>query len=144
MPESKPKSTPESKYPYSNIDEYIALQDPAVQPRLQETRALLAAAAPEASEKISWGMPTFYLHGNLIHFAAQKQHMGLHPGAECMERFGPRLRELGFATSKGTVQLPYAKPLPKDVMQEMLHFNIAQNTQAAQEKAAKKKKGKPE
>ena len=64
------------------IDEYIALQDEAVQSRLREVRAIIHAAIPDAKERISWSMPTYWKGKNLIHFAASKKHLGLYPGGE--------------------------------------------------------------
>ena len=64
------------------IDEYIAAQDEAVQPRLREVRELLRTAIPEAEERISWSMPTYWKGRNIIHFAASKKHLGLYPGGE--------------------------------------------------------------
>jgi predicted N-acetyltransferase YhbS/uncharacterized protein YdhG (YjbR/CyaY superfamily) len=94
-----------------DIDEYIEAQSLSVQPILRRVRSAVRTAAPGAVEKISWQMPTFFLspngaHGkNLIHFAAQKKHIGVYPGVEAMEYFTPRLSK--YKTSKGAIQFPY-------------------------------------
>ena len=88
-----------------DIDEYIDAQPNAVQPLLRNVRRVIQAAAPEAIQKISYQMPTFWQGQNLIHFAAQKRHLGIYPGAEAMAHFTPRL--MTYKTSKGAIQFPY-------------------------------------
>ena len=68
-----------NRLPPRSIDEYIASCSPEVQSILEKIRSTIQKAAPEAEEKISYGMPTFALSGNLIHFAAFKTHIGLYP-----------------------------------------------------------------
>ena len=87
------------------IDEYIANQPAHLQVLLLNVRMSIKQALPDATEKISWQMPTFWRGRNLIHFAAQKNHLGIYPGAEAMAHFSPRLT--GYKTSKGAVQFPY-------------------------------------
>ena len=74
------------------IDEYIEAQPRDVRPLLQSIRDTIREAAPEATEKISWNMPTFWLGENIIHFAAHKSHIGLYPGPEAIVAFESRLR----------------------------------------------------
>ncbi len=93
-----------------DVDEYIAARDEAVQPVLREIRSLLREALPEAEECISWSMPTYRKGRNLIHFAAAKKHLGIYPGDEAVEAFAEELA--GYDVSKGTVRLPYDRPLP--------------------------------
>ena len=97
-----------------NIEEYIAAQDAQVQPRLKEIRDILAAALPEAEERISWSMPTFWKGRNIIHFAAAKKHIGLYPGDEATAAFQDEL--MGFDVSKGTIRLPHNQALPADLI----------------------------
>ena len=97
-----------------NIEEYIAVQDAQVQPRLKEVRDILAEALPEAEERISWSMPTFWKGRNIIHFAAAKKHIGLYPGDGATEAFKKELT--GFDVSKGTIRLPYDQELPADLI----------------------------
>ena len=92
------------------IDAYIAMQDEAVQPRLREVRDILRAALPEAQERMSWSMPTYWKGRNLIHFAASKKHLGLYPGGEATAVFAEELRD--FDVSKGTIRIPWDRELP--------------------------------
>ena len=96
------------------IDEYIDRQDAAVQHRLREVRAILRAALPEAQERMSWSMPTYWQGRNLIHFAASKKHLGLYPGGEATAAFAEELK--GFDVSKGAIRLPYEKELPAELI----------------------------
>ena len=87
------------------IDEYIKSQPDQVRSLLLDICRTIRQAIPDATEKISWSMPTFWRGHNLIHFAAQKNHLGIYPGAEAMEHFAARLTT--YKTSKGAVQFPY-------------------------------------
>ena len=98
----------------TTVEEYIAAQEESVQPRLQALRAILRAAIPEAEERISWSMPTYWKGQNLIHFAAAKKHMGLYPGGEATTVFAEELK--GLDVSKGTIRLPYDRPLPEELI----------------------------
>jgi len=115
----------ESKYDYTTIDEYIRTFDGDTQKRLFELKNLIKDAAPNASEKISWAMPTFYLYGNLVHFASHKKHTGFYPGADAISHFSPELTE--YKTSKGAVQFPLCKPLPKELITKIVKFAVEQN-----------------
>lgn len=101
----------------NNIDEYIAAQQENVRPVLQVIREAISKAIPEATEKISWQMPTFWQGKNIIHFAAFKKHIGLYPGPEAIAHFSNHLTE--YRTSKGAIQLPYDKPLPLALIAEI-------------------------
>lgn len=92
------------------IDAYIAAQPEPVQPLLKQVRDVLRAVLPEAQERISWRMPTYWRGQNIVHFAAFKQHIGLYPGERAMAHFSERLAD--YKTSKGAAQFPYDKPLP--------------------------------
>ena len=96
------------------IDDYIAQQDEAVRPRLQEMREILRAALPGAEERISWSMPTYWKGRNLIHFAAFKKHLGLYPGGEATAVFAEDLR--GYDVSKGAIRLPCGRELPAELI----------------------------
>ncbi|MBQ3479057.1 MAG: DUF1801 domain-containing protein [Clostridia bacterium] len=102
------------------IDEYIAMQDEAVQPRLQEVRGIIHSAIPEAEEHISWSMPTFWKGRNLIHFAALKKHLGLYPGGEATRVFGEALKD--FDVSKGTIRIPWNRALPETLIREIARW----------------------
>ena len=97
-----------------NIDEYIAAQDEKVRPKLNEIRAVLRSALPEASERISWSMPTYWKGRNIIHFAASKKHLGLYPGGEATTVFADELA--GYDVSKGTIRLPSDRELPAELI----------------------------
>ena len=106
------------------IDEYIARQDAAVQPRLRELRAILQSALPEAEERISWSMPTYWKGRNIIHFAAFKKHLGLYPGGEATGEFAEALKE--YDVSKGTIRLPYNKELPTELITRIARWCLDQ------------------
>lgn len=99
------------------IDQYIEEQADVAKPYLNEVRQVLREAIPEAEERISWSMPTFWKGRNIIHFAASKKHLGLYPGGEVTEVFAERLAD--YDVSKGTIRLPYDKPLSKELIAEI-------------------------
>lgn len=103
-----------------SIDAYIAAQPESIQPVLNRLRETLHAALPGAEERISWSMPTFRKKVNIIHFAAHKKHIGIYPGDKAIEHFADRLKE--YRTSKGTIQLPYDKPLPLELITEIARW----------------------
>lgn len=103
-----------------NIDEYIAAQNEAAQPRLRELRSVIRAAIPEAEERISWSMPTYWKGKNLIHFAAAKKHLGLYPGDEAITVFAEELS--AYDVSKGTIRLPYDRALPTALIQKIARW----------------------
>lgn len=120
------------------IDDYIAQFPPEIQKRLHAMRETIRKAAPEASEKISWAMPTFYQNGNLVHFAAFKKHIGFYPGADGIDYFRQRFDEGGYSYSKGAVQFPLTRPLPLELIDEIVRFRAEQNKTPAPKKAGKK------
>jgi len=107
------------------MDTYIMGFSEEIQKVLQMVRTSIHEAIPEASEKISWGMPTFYWFGNLIHFAANKNHLGIYPGANGIEMFKDQIKE--YKSSKGAVQFPYAKGIPYDLIKDMAKLCMAAN-----------------
>jgi uncharacterized protein YdhG (YjbR/CyaY superfamily) len=115
---------PKSNSPES-IDAYIALFPAEIQQKLQQIRAVIKQAAPEASEKISYQMPTFYLNGNLVHFAAFKHHIGFYPAPSGIENFNEELAM--YKTSKGAIQFPLDKPIPFDLVRAIVEFRVAEN-----------------
>jgi uncharacterized protein YdhG (YjbR/CyaY superfamily) len=126
-----------SKTSFKNIDEYIALFPKEIQSLLQQMRATIKAAAPEAVEKISYQMPTFFLNGNLVHFAAFKSHIGFYPVPTGIEKFKKELSI--YKTTKGAVQFPLDKPLPLTLITKIVKFRVAENLRKTEEKAKKKK-----
>jgi uncharacterized protein YdhG (YjbR/CyaY superfamily) len=127
----------ESKTTFNSIDEYILQFPPEVQEILENLRKAIKEAAPEAKEKISWRMPTFDLHGNLVHFAAFKNHIGFYPGASGIETFANEFSE--YKSSKGAVQFPIKKPLPYDLISRIVKFRVDENINSAENKLKKNK-----
>ena len=107
------------------IDEYIAQFPADIQERLSTIRQIIRQAAPDASEKISYGMPTFYLNKNLVHFAAFKKHIGFYPAPHGITAFEEELSE--YKSSKGAVQFPLSKPLPLDLIKRIVIFRAEEN-----------------
>lgn len=114
----------------TTIDEYIAQFPEDIQQILQQVRAVIHAAAPQASEKISYGMPTFFLGGNLIHFAAFKSHIGVYPSGSELGALKEAVAP--YRTSKGTLQFPLDQPIPYELIGRVTLQRVA-------ELAAKKK-----
>ena len=108
----------------TTIEEYIAAQAEDVRPKLRELRGVLRAAIPEAEERISWSMPTYWKGQNLIHFAAAKKHIGLYPGGEATAVFAEKLA--GLSVSKGTIRLPLDRELPAALITEIAQWCFAQ------------------
>jgi len=122
------------KREFHSIDEYIAAFPPGIQEKLRALRAAIHAAAPEASEKISYQMPTFYLNGNLVHFAAFKNHIGFYPAPRGIDAFAAELAQ--YPGSKGAVRFPLDQPLPLDLVTRIVQFRAAENLQ--KKKSARK------
>ena len=120
-----------------NIEEYIARFPTDVQEKLTKLRATIREAAPNAGEKMSYQMPTFTLEGNLVHFAAYKNHIGFYPMPSGIEKFK---RELSvYKGAKGSVQFPLDQPLPYDLVREIVTFRVQENLEKAAAKRKKKK-----
>ena len=116
----------------NGIDTYIDQQDPAIRPRLCAIRNTIREAIPEAEERISWGMPTYWKGHNIIHFAAGKRHIGIYPGPDAILEFADKLQ--GYKTSKGAIQLPNDRELPLDLVAHIARWNFEQVTGASIEK----------
>lgn len=122
---------------FTSIDEYIATFPPDIQQLLQTMRETIRAEAPGATERISYQMPTFYQHGNLVHFAALKGHIGFYPTSSGVAAFE---RELGsYASTKGAVRFPLDQPLPLDLVRRITRFRVRENQERAAAKAGKKR-----
>lgn len=122
---------------FTSIDEYIATFPEEVQTILQELRATIKAAAPDATETISYQMPTFFLNGNLVHFAAFKSHIGFYPAPRGIEAFKEELS--GYKGAKGSVQFPIVEPLPLELITRMVKFRVEENLKKAESKPRKKR-----
>jgi uncharacterized protein YdhG (YjbR/CyaY superfamily) len=112
--------TPRVKY--SNIDEYISSFTEETQKLLMQVRASIQEAAPEAAETISYGIPTFTLAGNLVHFAAFKNHIGFYPTSSGIEKFKEELSI--YETAKGSVKFPIDEPLPLGLISKIVKFRV--------------------
>ncbi len=108
----------------TTIDEYITGFPPEVQEHLHQIRETIKNAAPQAKENISYGMPTFYLNGNLIHFAGYKNHIGLYPAPQGIEAFKDELSI--YKGAKGSVQFPLSKPMPLNLIARITRYRAEQ------------------
>lgn len=107
---------------YNSVDEYIDSHPAPIQSRLQELRSLIRTAAPSATEKISYGIPTFAMGASIVYFAAYKSHIGLYPAPRASSEFAEELKQYKGGT--GTVQFPHSKPLPTDLIKRIVKFRI--------------------
>lgn len=109
----------------SLIQKYIEEQDQAIQSRLHEIYKTIRSAIPEAEERLSWGMPSFWKGRNIIHFATAKKHIGIYPGPDAIIAFAEQLTE--YKTSKGAIQLPNNKELPLDLIADIAKWSYENN-----------------
>lgn len=107
------------------VDQYIQAQPERTRELLTELREAIRRAAPGATEKISYGVPTFDHHGNLVHFAAFKRHIGFYPTPSGIEAFKDEIRR--FRHAKGSVQFPLTAPLPLDLITRIVQFRVKEN-----------------
>ena len=128
----------EDKIAFESTDEYISRFPSEVQAILNKLREVIKQSAPEAREKISYQMPTFDLHGNLVHFAAYAKHIGFYPGASGIEAFKQELS--AYKGAKGSVQFPIEKPLPYELISKIVKYRVAQNIEKAASKSTRKGK----
>lgn len=124
-----------------DVDKYIAGFPEHVQKLLEEMRLTLRNAAPDAEEKIGYGIPTLTLNGNLVHYAAFKNHIGFYPAPRGLEAFKEELSQ--YKGAKGSVQFPLDQPLPLDLITRITKFRIDQNMEKQDIKAKKKTPAKP-
>jgi len=119
----------------TNIDEYIAGFPEPIQAKLEKMRRTIRKAAPQASETISYQIPTFALEGNLVHFAAFKSHISFFPTSSGIEKFKRELS--GYKGSRGTVRFPLDQPIPLPLVAKIVKFRVAENLA----RAKKRRKG---
>lgn len=119
----------------TTIDAYIATFPASTQALLQQMRSTITKAAPKAEEAISYGMPTFKLQGNLVHFAGYKNHIGFYPAPSGIVNFAEDLKK--YQTSKGAIQFPIDEKLPLALVTKIVKFRVKENLAKA---AAKSKK----
>ena len=115
------------------VEEYINNQPEEIRPILDRIRELILLIAPDAREKISYAMPGYTLYGKpLVYFAAQKKHLGFYATPTGHERFVDQLSP--FKQGKGSVQFPYNKPIPYDLIEDIVKFRVEENRSATEKK----------
>ncbi len=117
-----------SKTNYTTIEEYINDCPKEIQSMLQQVRQIIIKVAPDATEKISYGMPTFFQNGNLVHFALAKTHLGFYPTPSGIEKFKSDFEKDGYKYSKGAVQFPLNREIPFDLIGKITQFRVKENT----------------
>ncbi len=110
---------------FTSINEYIQSFPKEIRKILNELKTAIKTAAPGATERISYQIPTFYLNGNLVHFAAFKNHIGFYPTSSGISAFQDELR--GYKSAKGSVQFPIDKPLPMDLIKRIVRYRVEEN-----------------
>ncbi len=121
----KPREVDKAPPPQS-VDHYLKDYSGHQLERMQALRQLIRRLAPEATERIAWGMPTFSdASGNIFHFAAAKHHLGIYPGGEAIKQMAAQGRLAGYKYSKGAVQLPWDQPLPEALIADLLGVHRA-------------------
>jgi uncharacterized protein YdhG (YjbR/CyaY superfamily) len=118
------------------IDQYIASFPRDIQKLLKQMRTTIRKAAPKAEEAIKYAIPTFVLNGNLVHFAAFKNHIGFYPAPSGIEEFKKELSV--YEGSKGAVKFPLDKPLPLKLITGIVKFRAAENIAKSKAKVKKK------
>ncbi len=108
---------------FESVEEYIASYPPEIQVILEKVRQTIRKAAPGAGESISYGMPTYKLKRVLVHFGAQKTHLGFYPTPSGIEAFKEELA--GYDTSRGTIRFPWGHPIPYDLIMRIVEFRVA-------------------
>jgi len=121
--ENNNMATPRKQF--KTIDEYIATFPKNVQEILEKLRSVIRESAPKAQEAINYGIPTFKLNGNLVHFAAFKNHIGFYPTPSAIVAFKKELSQ--YEQAKGSVQFPIDKPIPLDIVKEIVKFRVKEN-----------------
>ena len=118
------------------IDEYIQAQDETIRGRLTLIRETIRSAIPDAEERISWSMPTYWKGRNIIHFAAFKNHIGIYPGGEATSVFAEKLT--AYKTSKGAIQLPNHTELPLELIAEIARWSYERNAKQCRDRVCLK------
>jgi len=113
----------------TTIDDYISAFPDEVQLVLKEFRKIVNDAAPDAEEKISYGIPTLFLNGNLVHFGGYKSHIGFYPGPSGITEFKDQLSD--YELSKGTIKFPLSKPLPVEIISRITEYRATENRKKA-------------
>ena len=114
-----------TKQSHASVAEYIRTSPKHTQSKLKELRLLIREIAPDAQEKISYQVPTFFLNGNLVHFAAYEKHIGFYPGSGAISKFKAALSK--YKSAKGSVQFPVEEPLPTSLIRRMVKYRVEEN-----------------
>ena len=122
----------------SVVDQYIASFPKETQELLEQIRATIKQAAPQATETIGYGIPTYIQEGNLVHFAAYKNHIGFYPAPSGLQAFKAALAS--YKGSKGAVQFPLNQALPLDTIADIVAFRVMENVEKAVAKSKKQQK----
>lgn len=117
---------------FNMVDEYISRFQEDVQEILKKLRDIIKETVPEAEERISYQIPTYYLYGNLVHFAAYKNHIGFYPTPSAIEAFKDELYV--YKTSKGAVQFPIIDPIPFELIKKIVEFRVKENIENAEKR----------
>ncbi len=123
---------------FASVEAYHAAFPEAVRERLDEIRAIIKQAAPKAEEILSYNMPAYRQHGVLVYYGGGKNHVGFYPTGSPIVAFKEVLTP--YKTSKGAIQFPLDKPIPKKLVKDIVKFRMAEDEEHAKAKAAKKKK----
>ncbi len=107
------------------INQYIKLFPETTQKKLRKLRLAIKKSAPQAQEKISYQMPTFFLNGNLVHFAAYKNHIGFYPAPSAIKAFKKEL--VNYKSAKGSIQCPLDEKLPLTLIKKIVKYRVAEN-----------------
>ncbi len=116
----------------NNIDEYISVFPEHIRDMLSQIRGVIKESAPQAKEIISYGMPAFFLHGNLVYFAGYKNHIGFYPTSSGINAFKQEISS--YKNSKGAVQFPLDKPMPIELISKIVKYRVAENTEKLKNK----------
>lgn len=119
----------------NSIDEYIGSRPANIQKLLKQIRSTIKKAAPGSEEAIKYGIPTFILNGNLVHFAGYKNHIGFYPAPVGIEAFKDETAK--YEAGKGTLQFSLDQPLPLDLISRIVKFRVKQNLEKAKPKKKK-------
>lgn len=112
----------------TSINEYIEYCEPEIKEHLILVRNTISLAIPKAKERMTWSMPTYWDGQNIIHFAAQKKHIGIYAGEDTVKQFSNKLDEMGLKYNKGTIQIPYSDTMPLDLISDIAKWNYEEVT----------------
>jgi uncharacterized protein YdhG (YjbR/CyaY superfamily) len=122
----------------TTIDEYIEQSPENIQQALKNIRKVIKESAPNAGERISYKMPAFYLEGNLVYFAAFKNHIGFYPVPSGINKFEQELSV--YKQGKGSIQFPLDQPIPYKLISKIVKYRVKENLEKAKAKLSKRKK----